>query len=351
MEPLDQIRLLDEKLLSCINDRVQLLHTLFNQEATSSGSNTQQRKGLEQILQDGIDRSISTGKVNNLVKAIQDLYEPQDSQKVVGFLGPDATFTHEAAIKLFGDRCSYKTAQNVPEIFQSLVQGKLDYGVVPIENSIGGPVIDTLDCFIKYDCKIIKELHLLITQNLLANIPLADVKQVISHPQALMQCKEWLHHHLPFARLVESSSTAAGVKQAQQESGAASIACKLAASYYGMNILAESIQDLADNVTRFLVIIPAENHSQEAVQEVKTSIVLSLQHKPGVLKQVLEALSEESINILSLESRPSKEKSWEYLFFMDLEGSLTNFRMHRAIEKIANLVIWVKILGSYIKDG
>jgi len=265
------------------------------------------------------------------------------------FLGPKGTFCEQAALTFFeGKDVSLINCKGINDIFELVEDGKVDYGVVPIENSTEGPVNIALDLLLESKIIISGEVEERITHNLIARsgIDFADVELVISHPQAIAQCRVFLDKYLPNVQIKEGSSTAAAVKVLENMDKAAAIASELAAKTYGMNILKERIEDNPNNFTRFLVL--AKKDSNPTGND-RTSILFSVRHIPGALNKALEVFARRRINLTKIESRPTKDKPWEYIFFCDFEGHRTDKKLSDALKELGNSTIFIKILGSYPK--
>ncbi len=263
----------------------------------------------------------------------------------IAYLGPEATFTHIAALKKFGRSLSYIECKSIGEVFTEVERGRADYGVVPIENSTEGAVNYTLDMFINSTLKICSEIYLPIEHNLLSKkASLKAIKKVCSHEQVFAQCRIWLEKNLPNVKLATYASTTQAAVAAKSENKCAAIASELAAKKYGLNVLARSIEDSSRNVTRFLVI---GKELTEPSGGDKTSIVFSLKDKIGVLHDALIPLKRNKINLTKIESRPSPQKAWEYYFFVDMEGHYKDRKLQKALKQLEKSCVYFKILGSY----
>lgn len=270
-----------------------------------------------------------------------------ESPLKVAFLGPEATFTHLAGIQRFGLSAHFLPQPSIAKVFQEVSLGKVNYGVVPIENSTEGVVSYTLDLFVEFPLKICGELKLPIIHNLLSKSKrLKEVKKVYSHPQALAQCRTWLDSHLPGIKTVEVASTAKAAEIAAGEKHAAAIASDYAASHYHLDILAKHIEDLSNNFTRFVVI--AKNDCGISGND-KTSVMFSAKDEVGILHRLISPIAKEKINLTKIESRPLKGRAWEYIFFVDMDGHRESPKVKRALEKMAKGCAFIKILGSYPK--
>lgn len=265
----------------------------------------------------------------------------------VAFLGPQATFTHVAAMRQFGLSAQLVPVRSIPAIFEEVSRGRASYGVVPVENSNEGVVSHTLDMFMSADLKIIAEVLLEISHDLL-NISgdLGDIRKIVSHPQAFAQCRNWLEENLPDIPLVDATSTASAAQQASEDSAAAAIASETAASLYGLRVVKHKIEDNPNNFTRFLV-IGTEMQGPSGMD--KTSILFSIKDEPGILYRMLEPFNKHDLNLTKIESRPMKSKAWEYIFFLDIEGHIATPQVAEAVEELQEYCQFVKVLGSYPK--
>ena len=261
----------------------------------------------------------------------------------VAFLGPRDTFSHMAAVQVFGAAAEYHPLPSFADIFTEVERGRIDYGIVPVESSMGGGVSDTLDRFILSDLKIINEVMLHITQNLLSKHPLAEIRRVYSKDNALLQCRQWLRANLPTAELIETSSTAEAARRAANEDAAA-IASRLAAETYQLPIQVERIEDAAHNFTRFLVI---GKQSANPTGDDKTAVMISVKDKPGALYGLLLPFATANISLTRIESRPSQQKAWEYVFFIDFLGHCSDPAIQSVLREVSEHANMVKVLGSF----
>jgi len=262
----------------------------------------------------------------------------------IAYLGPEATFTHQAAIRRFGSSLRYQPQKTITDVFNEVGKNRADYGVVPIENSTEGVVTHTLDMFVDSDLKIVSQIVLRVQHCLLSDSRKSQLKKLFAHPQALAQCRAWVQNNLPRVEIIETSSNARSAELAAKEKGAAAIAGQLASEKYGLGVLEYDIQDNAANATRFLVLgrqcSPATGHD-------RTSIMISLVDKVGALHRALAAFRRYRINMTKIESRPSKRKAWEYFFFIDCDGHVSDHKVAKAIGELEQQCSFVKVLGSY----
>ncbi len=263
----------------------------------------------------------------------------------VGYLGPRGTFTHQAALKHFGAGAELVPARAIVDIFDEVERKRVDYGVVPVENSTEGAVNVTLDRLIESDVVICGELSLAISQHLLSGArELSGVKRVVSHPQGLAQCRRWLAEHLPEVPTEESTSTAAAAELAAADVTVAAIASELAAKQHGVPILRARIEDNPNNFTRFLVIGRQPTRPTGAD---KTSILFAMRNEPGSLYRILEPLARTGINLTKIESRPAKRRPWEYVMFVDFEGHRETPAITSALAELEERTLFLRVLGSY----
>lgn len=263
----------------------------------------------------------------------------------IAYLGPEATFTHIAALKKFGSSLEYVECDSIADVFTEVERDRADYGVVPIENSTEGAINYTLDMFIASGLKIYSESYLSIRHFLLSKSKkLSSIKRVYSHQQVLAQCRIWLKTNLPDAQLIPVTNTTVAASSYTARRDSAAIASKLAAEEYNLNILARSIEDSPHNITRFLII---GKHQAKPAGNDKTSIVFSMKDRVGALHDVLAPVKKNNINLTKIESRPSKKKAWKYYFFVDMQGHVKNKKIKQALRQLERNCNFLKILGSY----
>ena len=263
---------------------------------------------------------------------------------VIAYLGPEATFTHQAALKRFGASLKYAAQPTISEVFTEVSKQRADYGVVPVENSTEGVVTHTLDMFVDSDLKIVAQVVLRISHCLAGRGSKAGIRKLFVHPQTLAQCRGWIQRNLPKAELVETSSNARSAELAAQDRKSAALCGELAAEQYGLPVLEKDLQDNAANATRFLVLGrqcgPASGHD-------RTSLMFSIRDEVGALHKALAPFRRYRLNMTKIESRPSKRKAWEYFFFVDCDGHADDPKVAKAIELLGHHCSFVKVLGSY----
>ena len=286
------------------------------------------KRGLEAVFREIISSSISL-----------------EARLKVAYLGPEATFTHEAALRTFGTSVDLAPQATVAEVFTRVERGEAEHGVVPVENSMEGAVTHTLDELMNSPLKICGEVYLPVSQNLISKEnSLERVRVVCSHPMALSQAANWLRHELPGARLEEVGSTGEAARRAAQEPGVAAVGSVLAAAANDLNVLARNIQDARTNATRFIVL--GRTWAGRTGRD-KTSVVFSVKDRPGVLKDALSAFADEGINLTRIESRPSRKRAWTYVFFADLQGHPEEERVKRALAALEEHCPYVALIGAY----
>jgi chorismate mutase/prephenate dehydratase len=262
----------------------------------------------------------------------------------IAYLGPEATFTHQAAIQRFGSSLRYFPQKTIAEVFTEVAKRRADYGVVPVENSTEGVVTHTLDMFVDSDLKIVAQIVMPIQHCLLSRTPRDHIRKLYIHPQTLAQCRVWLQRHFPQAEIIETSSNARSAELAAKDRRAGAIAGTLAAEKYRLPVLEYDIQDSSANATRFLVLGPK---GPPPTARDRTSIMFSIQDKVGALHAALAPFRRYRLNMTKIESRPSKRKVWEYFFFVDCDGHAVDRKVSKAIALLEEHCSYVKVLGSY----
>ena len=267
-----------------------------------------------------------------------------EKQMTIAYLGPEATFTHQAAINRFGASLQYASQKTIADVFAEVSKQRADYGVVPVENSTEGVVTHTLDMFVDSELKIVSQIVLPIQQCLLSRTRREQIKKFYVHPQTLAQCRGWLHKNFPHAEIIETSSNARSAEFAAKEKNTAAIAGLLAAQKYDLPVLESGVQDNSTNVTRFFVL---GRQCSPATGRDRTSLMFSIRDEVGALHRALAPFRRYKLNMTKIESRPSKRKAWEYFFFVDCDGHATDKKVARAISELEKHCAFVKVLGSY----
>ncbi len=263
----------------------------------------------------------------------------------VAYLGPRATFTHLACTQKFGASAQYIPMNSIKDVFNEVERGLANFGVVPVENSTEGVVNHTLDMFMDSNLLIYGEVLQEVSHHLLSKASrVEDVKRIYSHPHAIAQCRNWLETNLPHVPVLEVPSTARAAELCVDEPSAAAIASELARQLYGLKVLKSRIEDNLNNFTRFLVL---SQKAPERTGKDKTSVMLSIKDRVGALYDLLRPFASLGLSMTKIESRPSRRKAWEYIFFIDIEGHLEEDRVKKALEEVKGRCLFLKILGSY----
>jgi chorismate mutase/prephenate dehydratase len=262
----------------------------------------------------------------------------------IGYLGPGGSFSHTAAMLKFGQSVEYEPLADIRSIFDEVSKGHCDLGLVPVENTSGGGVIETLDALIDSDVKVCSEVLMTIHHNLLGNCALEQIEKIYSKPEVFAQCRSWLSATFKDAKAVAVASTAKAAQMAAEESGAAAIGSRVAAELYGLKVVCENIEDIANNITRFLAV---GREDAKPTGEDKTAILFSTAHKAGALADVLDVFKQYNINLTNIESRPSRKRQFEYYFFVDFVGHRTDENVQKGLGEARKQCLQLSILGSF----
>src|SRR5687767_7880759 len=262
----------------------------------------------------------------------------------IAYFGPEATFTHQAAIRKFGASLNYSAHKTINDVFAEVARNRADYGVVPVENSTEGVVTHTLDMFVESDLKIVAQIVMRVQQCLMSKGPKRDIQKLFAHPQSLAQCRTWIQNNIPDVEIIETSSNARSAELAAKTKHSAALGGALAAQRYGLDVVESDIQDNSTNTTRFLVL---GRQCSPATGKDRTSIMFSIPHQVGALHTALAPFRKYRLNMTKIESRPSKRKAWEYFFFVDCDGHFDDKRVGKAIADLQQHCTFVKVLGSY----
>lgn len=304
-------------------------------------------KKLENLYQEINDSLESSAPPTQESKEnIQKLEKLKLKDKIkISFLGPEGTFSHQAAIDIVTDQTNLQSCKTVYDIFNSVSSGSADFGIVPAENSIEGTIRETLDFLVDFDLKVNLEVSLPIHQNLLSKEKgISKITNVISHPQAIAQSREWIEKNLPNANIEFSQSTMAAIEELKKGSNAI-VGSELAAKLYDLNILAKNIESKDLNITKFYLI--SKNPISLKKKPAKTLLFLTVFNRVGILKDILTVFSDFDINLNKLESRPSKEKNWDYYFYIEVESSVSENRLIQALNILKQFCPMIKVLGEY----
>ena len=262
----------------------------------------------------------------------------------VGYLGPVGSFSHIASKQKFGSSVEYDAIDDISGVFDEVQRGHVDLGLVPIENSSGGGITETLDSFVDTTVQVYGEVLINVHHNLLSNCPPEKIKKIYSKPEAFAQCRKWLSVQLRQAERQAVASTSKAAEMASQEEGSAAIASVLAAEMYNVNVQFANIEDNPNNTTRFFVIA---NHTAKPSADDKTAIMFTTAHKVGALSEVLDVFRENQLNLTHIDKRPSKRVNWEYFFFIDVLGHQSDPKVAKAIEEARRHCLQLTVLGSF----
>jgi len=288
---------------------------------------------------------ITDGSLRAIYREIMSGALALEKPLTIAYLGPEATYSHQAALKRFGTSLAYSPQRTIGDVFQEVAKSRADYGVIPIENSTEGAVTPTLDLLVDTELRIVAQIILPIQHCLLTRAEeLSAIRRLYVHPQTHAQCRVWIRQQLPEAELIETSSNARSAELAAKEKSAAAIAGLLAAEKYRLPVLEHDIQDNSANATRFVVLgrqAPPPSGAD------RTSLMFSLTDKSGALHSALAPFRRLKINMTKIESRPSKRKAWEYYFFADVDGHASEKKLTAALKELAQHCSFVRVLGSY----
>jgi chorismate mutase / prephenate dehydratase len=341
----------DEQIQHLINERARLAQQVGISKSQDGRTVDFYRPEREaQVLRMARARNagpLRDAEVLRLFREIMSACLAQQEPLKVAFLGPEGTFTQTAVLNHFGHSVRALPLGSIDEVFHEVEAASADFGVVPIENSTEGTVNHTLDRFLNSPLKICGEVELRIRHHLMGAMSALDrIERVCSHPQSLAQCRQWLEEHLAGIEQVAVSSNAEGARRARDEKGSAAIAGESAAQVYGLKVLAAEIEDRADNTTRFLV-LGRKLFSPSG--EDRTTLLVSVGHTdaPGALHRLLEPLARHRVSLTRIESRPSRRRKWDYVFFIDLEGHAQERHVARALAALKKRASLFRVLGSY----
>ncbi len=346
----DQIDAIDQELLVLVNERAALARQIGSLKDDGVIYRPEREAQVLRRLQANNTGPLSNDAVSNIFRAVMSNCRALEKELTIAFLGPLGTYSEEAALKQFGLGRGAVVCGSIDEVFRTLEANQADYGVVPVENSTEGAIGITLDLLLSSPLKICGEITLPIHHCLLSKQDdISQISHVFSHSQSLSQCHEWLNKTLPGAQREAVTSNARAAQMihdlvSTDGTFAAAIASKRAAELFNLNILAENIEDDPKNTTRFLVL---GKHDVAASGTDKTSIVMTTKNKPGAMIDLLEPLSRHGVSMTKLESRPSRQSLWDYVFFVDIEGHQTDAKVQAALQELQMRASFLKVLGSY----
>ena len=342
---------LDKALLELLARRVAA--TRVELQAATDATNTTpalwhlHQTAVAQATSAAAELGLNPARIGEWIKHVVSLsYEETHVLEPIAYLGPIYSYSYLAAAKHFGMAAPLVPVATIAAVFDELIRGQATYGVVPIENSTDGRVVDTLGMFARLPVKICGEVLLPVHHCLLGKCPRGDITEIYSKPQAMSQCRGWLSKHVPDARLIEISSTAAAARLASEKPGAAAVASREAGIHHGLHIIDENIEDNQNNVTRFAVI---GNKEIEPSGQDKTSLMFQLPHQPCALAEALDAFRSSKLNLTWIESFPLADHPREYLFFVELEGHVRSKSVSQALNQLGKHALRLEILGSYPK--
>ena len=343
-----RIDALDDQILDLLNERASCNADIGKLKATSGSTPFVPGRELEifERLEEKNPGPFPVNAIRNVFREIISASISLQRGVRVAYLGPPATYTQQAAIQQFGQMADMVPAATTREIFDAVEAGGAEYGVVPIENSNEGVVSHTLDLFVESPLTICAEIHVAIHYDLLSKSgEQARIEVVYSHPQALAQCRNWLELNLPNVPQHSTHSTAQAAERVAREESAAAIASPVAAELYGLRVVCSGLEDNPENTTRFLVIgkQPPLRSSRDI-----TSLLFSIKRdQVGALYKALQPFAENGVNLTRIESRPTRARAWEYIFFSDFEGHVDEPNVAKAIEQLRPRCDFLKVLGSY----
>ena len=346
----DRIDEIDAEIQSLISARARFAREIGTVKGLTETVEFYRPEREAQILRAIVERNDGPLRDEEMVRIFRELMSAclaQEEPLKIGFLGPEGTFTQSAVLKHFGHSIRALPLPTIEEIFHEVEAGLADFGVVPVENSTEGTVNSTLDMFLTSPLKICGEVELRICQHLMGKVSdISQIKRVCSHPQSLAQCRAWLAQSLPGVETIPVGSNAEAARRARDENDTAAIAGDAAAEVYDLSILFANIEDHADNTTRFLIIgrklFPPSGND-------KTSLLLSASgtEGPGVLHHLLDPLSKRDVNMTRIESRPSRRRKWDYVFFVDIEGHAEEENVASALNEVEQQANLFRVLGAY----
>jgi chorismate mutase / prephenate dehydratase len=347
---IDEIRLkidqLDAHILKLMNDRAELAVKIGKLKKENNIRPHAPDRELEIIrkIKSRNNGPLSGEAVKRIFREIMSACLALQKPPSVAYFGPEATFTHLAAMEKFGGSAVFVPVKSIGDVFREVEKTRCDYGVVPVENSIEGMVNYTIDMFVDSDLKICGEIALLINQHLLSKSAPEDIKILYSHPQAFAQCRLWIETNMPRCRLVEVGSTSEAAKMAASDKSAGAIAGMAASKMYNLPVKSANIEDAQGNMTRFLIV--SKKHSERTGND-KSSVMFSVKDRIGALYDMLKPFKKHKINLTKIESRPSKKKAWDYFFFVDMKGHIEDRNVASALKEIEDNCVMFKFLGSY----
>ncbi len=349
-----RINEIDERIQTLINERATYAQKVAVAKGDHGSAVDYYRPEREaEVLRNVLDRNEGPMRDEEMLRLFREIMSAclaQQEPLKIGFLGPEGTFTQTAVYKHFGHSVRALPFHTIDEVFQEVECGAADFGVVPIENSTEGSVNNTLDMFLTSPLKITGEIEMKIEQHLMSRLEGLDkIQRICAHEQSLAQCRGWLREYLPHVELIGMSSNAAGARRARDEDGTAAIGPEVAADVYQLKVMVNNIEDRPDNATRFLVV---GRQLLAASGDDKTTILVSTSDTAegaGVLHQLLQPLAENGVSMTRIESRPSRRKKWDYVFFIDVDGHAEDAPLSAALAQLEKDSSLFRVLGAYPK--
>lgn len=342
---------IDDRILELLNKRASLVIEVgkIKLESKRDFYAPEREKEIYGRLTENNPGPFPNQSLKNVFREIMSASLSLEKPLKVAYLGPKATFTHQACMQFFGLSAEFVPEKDIADVFDDVERGKVDFGVVPIENTTEGVVSHTIDMFVTSDIKICGEITMEVSLSLLNKTgKIGDIKKIYSHPHAIAECKEWIKEHMPEAPVFDMSSTAMAAQTASEDPSSAAIASEFAATLYDLQIIERKIEDHTNNYTRFLVI---GKKSPEKSSDDKTSVMFAVKDEPGALYKMLKPFAGRGINLTKIESRPQKGKAWEYVFFLDMDGHISDKKVKEALKELEAQCSFMKILGSYPKGA
>ena len=320
--PEKELAEIDDQLVTLLNRRVALFleKIAASESPTEAAFDVQDDIKLWGALEAGNEGPMTSAELKSVFRPVLGACRQRVRNDRVAYLGPAYSFTHLAAINRFSESADLVPVSTIATVFEEVNRGHVDYGLVPIENSTDGRIVDTLDMFTRLPLRICGEVQLHVHHNLLARCDRSEITEIYSKPQALSQCRDWLAKNMTHARLIEVTSTSTAAQLARDKPGAAAVASRQAASQYGIQIVADCIEDNRNNITRFAII---GSDLADATGDDRTAILLQIPHKPGSLSDALQVFKKCKVNLTWIESFPLRSPEKGYLFFLDFEGHVS----------------------------
>ncbi len=340
------LKAIDKQLVKLLNDR---LNTTIAEYSTAENRrsvwfNPQAEQELWESLEAANKGPIPKEVLRSIFRELLCAAREQVKSVRVAYLGPAFSFTHLAALEKFGKDTDLIPVNTIASVFEEVNRGHAEYGIVPIENSTDGRIVDTLDMFTRLPLRVCGEVQMAVHHNLLSRSPRSEITEIYSKPQALSQCRDWLARNMPHAKTYDVTSTSTAAELARSKPGVGAIASRQAAVQYGLEIVAESVEDNAHNLTRFAII---GDQDTKPTGSDRTALLLQIPHTPGSLTDALTAFKNNKINLSWIESFPLRGPETGYLFFLDFEGHVKEPRIKKAMAALERKAVRMEILGSY----